>query len=221
LPIRVAISGSAVADYPASVFIHERFVFLQMRKAGSTFLGDALQRELPSGGLSPHGKHAPWAKIPPDARHRPVLVFIRNPWDWYVSWYHFNLERGGTPNGYWKAISEGGRLNFAQTVRKAVTISAAIMGADLYSTLFRNLVGDGLDSQLLTVGRFESLFDDFVTFLTTAGVELGDEAIARIQAAAPINASDRGAYRHYYDDKLRDIVGDSCGPFIDRFGYEF
>ena len=27
--------------------------------------------------------------MPPEAEGRPVLMYVRNPWDWYVSWYHF------------------------------------------------------------------------------------------------------------------------------------
>src|ERR1044072_61622 len=139
-----------------SVLVHDRFVFLQMRKTGSTFLSTVLQEELPSGTLSPGSEHADWSKIPSGADDRPVLVYVRNPWDWDVSWYHFSLMQGGTGNGYWRVLSERGELGFAETMRKALRASVAIMGADLFSTLFRNLIGDGLNSERLTVGRFES-----------------------------------------------------------------
>jgi hypothetical protein len=203
------------------VFIHDQFVFLEMRKTGSTYLVDALQRELPSGIESPLGKHAAWWQIPSEASGRPVLAYTRNPWDWYVSWHHFNLKQGGAPNGFWRALSAQGALGFAETARKAVTLGTTIMGADLYSTLFRNLVGEALDSELLTIGRFETLFDDLESFLTVAGVELPDGAMARIRAGSPLNASEHGLYRDYYDDELRDLVGDSCRPLIERFSYEF
>jgi hypothetical protein len=202
------------------MLVHDQFVFLQMRKTGSTYLTDALQRELPSE-ICKLQKHSNWARIPPQAVGRPVLSFIRNPWDWYVSWYHFNLMRGGTPNGFWKAVSAQGTLNFTDTVHRACHVAAAVMGGDLYSTLFRNLIGDGLNSELLTVGRFELLIDDLESFLSAAGVKLTNGGVARIRAGSPLNASDRGPYREYYNKELRDLVGEWCQPLIDRFGYTF
>jgi hypothetical protein len=203
------------------MFVHDRFVFLQMRKTGSTFLIDALERELPGGRTLSDDKHASWAKIPPEAAGRPVLVYTRNPWDWYVSWHHFNLAHGGMANGFWRTLSAQGTRDFTETVSRAIRVSNAIMGADLYSTLYRNLVGDGLDSQLLTVGRYESLCEDLERFLAAAGVELEEGGIARIRAGEPINASEHAPYRDYYDEELRDLIGDSCRPLLERFGYEF
>src|SRR4029077_1049206 len=118
-------------------------------------------------------------------------------------------------------ISANGTTGFAPTVRSACSLLTAAVGADLYTTLFRNLVGDGLDSELLTFGRFESLIDDLESFLSRAGVALGDGGIDRIRAGSPFNASDRGAYREYYDEELRDLIGDSCRSLIGRFGYRF
>jgi hypothetical protein len=203
------------------VLVHDRFVFLQMRKTGSTFLVDALRRELPEGSCRALSKHSDWGKMPPAAARLPVLVYVRNPWDWYVSWYHFNQMQGGTPNGFWRTLSGNGQVGFTTTVRRACVGAAAIMGGDLYSTLFRNLVGDGLDSERLTVARFESLFDDLEGFLASAGVALADGAIERIRAGSPVNASGHGPYREYYDDKSRDVVEEWCRPLIDRFDYRF
>lgn len=200
------------------MFVHDQFVFLQMRKTGSTFLVDALERELPSGGSKGLGKHWGWSKIPPCAVGLPVLTYVRNPWDWYVSWYHFNLMHGGVTD-YWKVLSAEGTRSFGVTVRYALEASQSVMGGDLYSTLFRNITGDGLYSETLTIGRFESLVDDLETFLSATEVVFPAAGFARMRAAAPVNASDRCSYLEYYDDELYDLVGEWCGPLIDRFGY--
>ena len=202
--------------------MHDRFVFLQLRKTGSTFVAEALRRELPEGACDDSlGKHADWSRIPAEATGKPVLVYVRNPWDWYVSWYHFNQMLGGTPNGYWRMLSNGGESGFKQTVTNACELSRRIMGADLYSTLFRNLVGDGLYADELTVGRFESLFDDLGGFLTTVGVEVPDGGMERIRAAPPLKSSSHRPYAEYYDEELRELVGDSCRCLVERFGYGF
>jgi hypothetical protein len=74
------------------MLIHDRFVFLHVPKTGGTFLRRILQQELPECRPlpdMPRSAHFGWDKIPPEAAGLPVLAFVRNPWDWYVSWYSF------------------------------------------------------------------------------------------------------------------------------------
>jgi hypothetical protein len=85
-----------------------------------------------------HGEDKPSCRVP--IGHYPGAVFM------YVSWHHFNQKQGGTPNGFWRALSAQCTRSFAETVRKAVTLGTTITGADLYSTPFRNLAADGFDS---------------------------------------------------------------------------
>ncbi len=204
------------------MLVHDRFVFLQVRKTGCMFVADALRRELPEDSWKFIAQHADWGNIPPDAADRPVLAYIRNPWDWYVSWYHFNLEfNEGRGEPFFRVMSEGGTLDFAATVRKSCTYFTECMGVDIYTFMFKTLVGGGLNSELLTVGRFENLVDDLERFLGRAGVTLEDDAIARIRAADPYNASRHSPYREYYDDALRTLVATSSTDLIERFGYEF
>jgi hypothetical protein len=68
--------------------IYDRFVFLHLPKTAGIFVTEVLRDELgpPAEVLE---THAGWDSIPSGARDRPVLMFVRNPWDWYVSWYHF------------------------------------------------------------------------------------------------------------------------------------
>lgn len=166
-------------------------------------------------------KHLGWERIPLDAAELPVLAYVRNPWDWYVSWYHFNLVVRNGQDPHFKAISAGSSLDFATIVRKACTFSEPPVEGDLYSFCIKFIVGPGLDSESTTLGRYESLSDDLERFLGDVGVELPEGAMTRIRAKSPIQASDHEPYRQYYDDDLRDLVGESSRMFIDRFGYEF
>jgi hypothetical protein len=191
-----------------------------MRKTGCSFVADVLQRELPPGSLRVVGKHTGWDRIPPEAAGLPVLVYVRNPWDWYVSWYHFNLARD-VPTLFWRKFSKDGSLDFPATVRNAVSASSKKWGSDFYSAVFRNILGRGFDAESLTVGRFESLVDDLDDFLAKVGVGLTDEAIDRIRVEPPVNVSDHRSYHEYFDDELRDVVASGCRMFIDRFDYRF
>jgi hypothetical protein len=41
------------------------------------------------GPLYKQGKHSPSSEIPPGHSHKPIVATLRNPYDWYVSQYHF------------------------------------------------------------------------------------------------------------------------------------
>ena len=51
--------------------------------------------------------------IPPEFRDLPVLGFVRNPWDWYVSWYHYiraqEQRKNGSESTYWSVVFDDGR----------------------------------------------------------------------------------------------------------------
>lgn len=205
------------------MLIHERFIFIHNQKCGGTFVRTLLKRELGEESLRARShQHGGWDRIPAAAEGLPVLCYVRNPWDWYVSWYEFKLQ-DPTPTGpLFTEISNNGRHDFAQTIRNACSLKHPIAGAtDACTASFLHSVGAGLNSENLTVGRFESLVDDLDRFLSWVGVELPDDAIARAHATDPINATKRRHYREYFDEELRDLVGESSRLLIDRFGYEF
>lgn len=215
------------------MLIHDRFVFIHVPKTAGSFLAQALMRELPEGTLrkGPSGRQHPgWNQIPEDARDRPVLGYVRNPWDWYVSWYFFYMKAmPDTPR--FRLLFDNGRNDFATAVRNgcsglAGTVSPAAVqadggGDDFYTRRIRASLGGGLGSERLTVGRYESLVDDFERFLADVEVSLSRQAMARIRTGEPLNVTEHGPYRDYYDAELRDLVGISCRALIDRFGYDF
>jgi hypothetical protein len=209
------------------MLIHDRFVFIHLPKTAGSFLATNLRREMPDGSLVSgvrNRKHPGWDDIPAQARGRPVLVFVRNPWDWYVSWYHFLLKRAPDP----QVRADAGIGDFASTIRRACSglidpdsHEAPPPGEDIYTTRFRRFCGAGLDSEMLTFGRFESLVDDLDRFLTAAGAPLSAEAVTRIRESEPHNVTVHDPYPRYYDDELRDLVGECCQMIVRRFDYTF
>jgi hypothetical protein len=215
------------------MLIHDRFVFIHLQKTAGTFLADALRRELPAGSLVRGAKgilHPGWDEIPDEARDRPVLAYVRNPWDWYVSWYHYVMSQA-PGSAVYRILFGNGRNDFGTSIRNACAglvepgrperVRFAGRGDDFYTTRFRDFCGAGIDSELLTVGRFESLVDDLERFLDRVGVSLSAEAIARIRTGKPLKVTAHQPYREYYDDDLRDLVGDSCRTLVERFDYAF
>lgn len=210
------------------MLIHERFVFLHLPKTAGTFLASSLRAEMPSNTLargSPGKKHPGWNDIPFEARDRPVLVYVRNPWDWYVSWYHAVFPSRWGPS----RSPTAGVNDFDTVIRAACTGLIDPDGRqpgpgdreDFYTTRIRRFCGDGLGSDRLTVGRYESLIEDLGDFLAMAGAPLSESALARIRAGEPVNASERKPYREHYDEGLQQLVEERCQMPIERFGYRF
>jgi hypothetical protein len=231
------------------MLIHERFVFLHVPKTGGRFIRHVLGQEISQCRELPiESRHDGWDKIPKEAAGLPVLGFVRNPWDWYVSWYSFIVEgmvqvppihellftveqtRGArTPGDFRTAVRQactgivdsGNRAELERAVQGFDLAEPLMEGHDFYTSRLMVTYGAGLHSDQLTIGRLESLADDLEAFLHQAGVEMDDGAIERIRTTKAHGASRRGPYPDYYDDELRDLVGSSCEAMIERFGYSF
>ncbi len=114
-------------DKPAMV-ITDNFIFIHQPKTGGTFVREAIdaiaQREL-------HGSPSAWLRrigilprryayletaeyhdrcrdVPPDKRELPILSIVRNPLDYYVSFYHF---------GWWASHPEDSYPDIAAVKR--------------------------------------------------------------------------------------------------------
>ena len=83
------------------------FTFMHLHKTGGQSINDALlhcirdAREI--------GYHLPLRLLPEEVKSRPIIGVIRNPWDWYVSWYAFNNLRG-VKNPLFNIVNEVRRL---------------------------------------------------------------------------------------------------------------
>jgi hypothetical protein len=192
------------------VLITEKFVFVHLPKTGGSFIRQASEG-MEVLTLEPH---AGVDDIPPRFAGLPVFAVIRNPWDWYVSWFHFVLQTG-QQNVDWEQL---GGSDFAATVRAACGDSQSPLGRDLarddrdyYSAMWWKLFGrDGR----VTVGRFERLADDFRSFCDRLGVQIDVSGPA-------VNESQRNPYREYYTPELRDLVKHKARHLIRTYGYEF
>lgn len=103
------------------MIVTERFVFIHMHKTGGQSLNEIIKRCIPKHRTI--GYHFPRAEVPPEAENLPVVGMVRNPWDWYVSWYAFN-KRPGINNQLFRVVSNGGSENFKATVTNLVTLGS-------------------------------------------------------------------------------------------------
>jgi hypothetical protein len=216
------------------VVITSRFVVLHMPKTGGVFLEQVCEEHLSADWRVSHAlhRHAPWEEIPEAYRDVPAFYTVRNPWDWYVSWFD-HVHRGRRDFDYkehkpfWQTAFAEGANDFKQTIVNACTgnvaheLTAIPPGVDYYSARFRWIGGSGLASGHVEVGKFESLRDDFLAFLDRHRVPVDEAFRDAVKEFEPVNVGERGPYREYYDDETRDLVGEKTREIVERYGYEF
>jgi hypothetical protein len=129
------------------------------------------------------------------------FAFVRNPWDWQVSWYHYILQRPGhEEHGAVRPL--GG---FEQYLSWRSDNYPALRQKDFVADERGELIVD-------FVGRFETLADDFARVCAATGV----------RANLPhLNRTRHDDYRTYYSDRACRLVADYCREDIEYFGYGF
>ncbi len=228
------------------MIVTSRFVFLHLHKSGGTFVNQFLLRFFPEAQLI--GYHLPLAHLPSQYARLPLFGLVRNPWDYYASWYSFQATQP-VPNALYGCASDDGRLGFTETVRNLVTLGeqpdrlaelrsrlpdqfpghginltrnclAPLAGSrsGFYAFMYRRMYGDG---ENVTFGRMESLRADFAAFLTARQVNLTAEMTDYIRFHDRTNTSVHGPYAELYDDASRDLVATRDAVVIERFGYRF
>ena len=81
------------------MLVTDSFVFLHIPKTGGGFIQSVIGEHLPvqdheAAIEHPTWSHEPYDSLPARWRHLPAFCVLRNPWDWYVSWFHYQRERG-------------------------------------------------------------------------------------------------------------------------------
>ena len=202
---------------------HKKFLFVHIFKTAGTSITDSLARfcyrpdsTRPSNWMAffstnwtkihrkPIKKHATATEIR-DSLDREIFnsvfkfTFVRNPWDWQVSLYHYILENPEN-HGYEKTMKMGSFRNFVFSREK------------LSFTQTSCLVDESGNLLVDFVGKFENLDQDFQSICRKVG----------IAACLPhINKSKRTDYQDYYDAETRDLTARLYAEDIERFGYTF
>jgi hypothetical protein len=220
------------------MLVTQDLVFVHIPRTGGSFIRSVLGAHLPADSHAPpFATHARYGELPKELRDRPAFCVVRNPWDWYVSWYH-NVMKHGTrlrqlspddpKREIWDTVFRRGRSSFAEAVTRAcegelddpLGRSARKHDMDLYSAYVRTQGGIELKRGYIEVGRFEELVPFLVEFLDDRSL-LTDELRDALEGTAAVNASQHTSYRDYYDDELREIVGYKARLLTERFGYRF
>lgn len=197
------------------MILTRHFVFVHIPKTGGNFVRAVLRDHAPADWqVVEHDDHATFEQIPPTHRELPRLAFVRNPFAWYVSWYHFQQK---TRDPFFRQISADGTLGFAATMRNVYLGGGALQhGEGPFLQTLWSMLGPGLEG--CRIGKMESMRDDLLRLLGELGTVPAamDTAVRSLPAQ---NTSAHGHYSSYYDAALRDLVFAKDKAIFDYFGY--
>lgn len=209
------------------MILSDHFVFVHVPKTGGTFVRDLCNAFAPADWhVTILPNHPSVREIPNEYKTLPRLGFVRNPFDWYVSWYFYLKETGGNP--IFDRISKRGTRGLKDSLMTLLETKPGEFFdlepsrcADLtlsYSWYLLYLFDNDLDSVLL--GKFEHLRSDVIRLFGSI-CPLPVSFVEAVQQGPKINVSRRGDYRDYYDKELQVAIQSSDQTILDRFGYRF
>jgi hypothetical protein len=230
------------------MIVTDKFVFVHLPRSGGTFITELIRKFFPSA--QEIGYHLPRALVPDDYSHLPVLGAVRNPWDFYVSWYHHVWPRdAATTLISW--VTDNGKHGFAGTTRNALNLGMKNERLDVLIELLpeqvdyrrknipnitkeamRRVRGSGVgyytfrfnhlfeNADDVFVCRFETLRQDLIRFFEGIGVA-NDELRGYVLRSDKKNTAEHLHYSSYYTPELVDLVSIRDRQLVDRFGYVF
>jgi len=211
--------------------------YLHIPKTGGCFTELTL-RELYPQSYEDLGFHTTLREYEPST---PIISCIRNPFDWYVSLYFFNINisilQGTT--GFKDSLkillnpkemgiqikNPPGLKGSGWSTRKFIPISKMLKedfigypeGRGYYSVIFDLMTGLSNDIEYM---RFETLTEDLVSLLKDKS-NLTPSQESTIRNTTHVNITRHHHYRKYYSDELIELVYEKDKTIFDRFGYEF
>lgn len=114
------------------MIVTDKFVFVHLPRTGGTFVSEVIGRFFPSAHEI--GYHLPRVLLPKEYSHLPMLGTVRNPWEFYASWYHHqhsNKRYSSLKNVLFRCLSEDRKLDFLQTIRNALDLGVSDDKLDL------------------------------------------------------------------------------------------
>lgn len=188
-------------------FVRSNALLLLVPKTGSTWIRAKVKelglevREVGDPAMREHDLLAHFDR----SAYSRVGAFVRNPVDWYRSYWSYRMERG------WRhqyALDEHCESEQFETfVRRAVSILPGALG-----NIYTSYTG-GPDEEIDFIGRQENLAADFAGFLRLIG-EPFDPAL--LDGGRRVNAT---SIRPDYPEELKELITVSEWDTMQRFGY--
>lgn len=218
------------------MFVNDKFVYIHLPKTGGSFISTFLKEHV--GGeyqQTSHNKHVKARSI--NKKNRFEFGSIRNPWDWYVSFYEFNLTRTPYTELMKPTFAEFLKYSFEKTQGNLLRLQFETMhkiniGLLTYHYILffcdevrvlDNFV-DGFPLLIDRVIKFESLLEElpamFMQYLyplsTQQKEKLGEMLTAKINPSQRLEK-----YQDYYTSQTKEWVAEKERFIINAYNYKF
>lgn len=230
------------------MLVTDKFVFVHLPRSGGTFVSEIIRKFFPSAREIGH--HLPREFLPRECSHLPVLGTVRNPWEFYVSLYHYvRLKDAASKFVCW--MSDNERLGFLGSVRNllnfginderfSLLIEMLPEHVDYKRTQIPNVTkeetrrvrGAGVGYYTFRFNqmfgnaddvffcRIETLREDLVAFFEEVGAAT-DELREYVLRSDKKNVSAHRHYSTYYTPDLAELVSIRDRPLVERFAFTF
>jgi hypothetical protein len=185
-----------------------KFIFIHVNKTGGTSIEKAFDPDADHRDVQ--HKHASVGfykqTFPDQFRTYFKFAFVRNPWDWLVSRYHWSKNR--------QHLFDYSFDEFLRRLKKRIRLSEGALWLEdeaLKPQFDRLTIGGAIAVDF--VGRFENLQSDFDLVCSRLRIEP--------RSLQHVYSSKHAHYADYYSDENRKIVEQLYAIDIATFGYRF
>ena len=221
--------------------IHDKFIYIHMPKTGGTFVSYYLQDNVPgSNYFMPGSGHQPVSSQRLTYPNHFMFGTIRNPWDWYVSVFQFDVGGGN----YAKAIHECDD-DFNKFVTMLLTKTKGAISRIRFNRTSELNIGMCTYQYLLLFGNKQHIetkkemrqenmgldyiikIEDIVTELPKMFknfiFELSEEQKNVLTNMKKLNTSKswHENYRDYYTEETKELVRKKDRFIIEKYNYSF
>lgn len=99
------------------MIVTEHFVYIHTSRSAGTFLNKLILENVPGAHMIRYHGHL--RDLPEEFSHLPVIGFVRNPWDWYVSMFcDYRRKR----QYVYQVVSDRGTLDFKATISRFLNL---------------------------------------------------------------------------------------------------
>ena len=99
------------------MIVTDHFVYIHVSRTGGTFLNKLIMDQVCGARMLQYHGHL--SDLPAAYAHLPVIGFVRNPWDWYVSMFSDYRRKG---QFVFQILSDRGTLDFERTVSRFLSL---------------------------------------------------------------------------------------------------
>ncbi len=209
------------------------FVFIHFPRAGGTFIRETLKKHISDDwGMVVNPGHATVLDIPDQYRAIPKFGLIRNPWDWYVSFYSWwramSVIDPKSLEGHILGIANENTDNDFRTYILNLMDNPTLVNLNIGPLTWVYMMIYGLTPETLfenpenaKIKKFEELRKELLEILESTNAPISEILRQEILKNPPMNNFKRTAYQDYYDDELREIVAHRDRVIIDKYGYSY